>query len=116
MRHAFEKHEKGKGWVFDEAKARREFQDTYIDSGGVLRWKSNDHVPPEDCMEDFRLVGCEFDIELARATREREDAEFLAEYRRNQKPPTNEELFEMRAAFGGGTTVVNVITGRKTKL
>tara|TARA_R110000824_G_scaffold240037_1_gene428685 strand:+ start:356 stop:691 length:336 start_codon:yes stop_codon:yes gene_type:complete len=30
--------------------------------------------------------------------------------------PTAEEKSEMRAAFGTGTTVVNVLTGRKTRL
>ena len=30
--------------------------------------------------------------------------------------PTAEEKSEMRAAFGTGTTVVNVLTGRKTRI
>jgi len=38
------------------------------------------------------------------------------EYKRNQRPPSAEEMFEMRAAFGEGVTVVNIITGRKTQL
>ena len=38
------------------------------------------------------------------------------EYKRNQQPPSAEELFEMRATFGEGTTVVNILTGSKTEL
>jgi hypothetical protein len=30
--------------------------------------------------------------------------------------PSSEELFEMRAAFGEGAEVVNVLTGRRTTL
>ena len=52
--------------------------------------------------------------------KEAEDMLFLEEYRENQKKRTPEELaeerFEMEAAFGKGTTVVNIITGERTKL
>ena len=41
---------------------------------------------------------------------------FLENYRRNYKGPGEEEKTEMRAAFGTGTTVVNVITGKRTRL
>lgn len=42
-------------------------------------------------------------------------AAFTAAYRRQQAnhEPSEEEKFEMRAAFGPGQTVVNVISGRK---
>jgi hypothetical protein len=42
----------------------------------------------------------------------------LAEYRQQMKrsKPSPEQMSEMRAAFGAGTVVVNVITGKRTKL
>jgi hypothetical protein len=40
--------------------------------------------------------------------------EWLKEYA--ARPQTEEELFEMRAAFGEGETVVNIFTGRVTVL
>jgi hypothetical protein len=42
----------------------------------------------------------------------------LKDYRKRQRnvKPSNEELSEMRAAFGEGTEVVNIITGRRTQL
>ena len=51
-----------------------------------------------------------------RAKTKAEQDAFLAEYRKQDTPPSEEELFEMRAAFGEDTEVVNVFTGRKTKL
>ena len=43
---------------------------------------------------------------------------FIEAYRkmRESTPYSHEELFEMRAAFGNGAEVVNVITGKKTRL
>ena len=42
--------------------------------------------------------------------------EAIENYRRNYTGPSEEELFEMRAAFGTDTTVVDVLTGKKIKL
>jgi hypothetical protein len=45
-------------------------------------------------------------------------AKHIAEYTAFQKahPPTEEELADMRAAFGPGQEVVDVISGRRIKL
>ena len=40
----------------------------------------------------------------------------FAEYRRNARPASAEELNEMRAAFGEGQTVVNILTGERYSL
>ena len=40
----------------------------------------------------------------------------LAQYRANYTGPSDEEVAEMRAAFGEGETVVDVITGKTIKL
>ena len=37
---------------------------------------------------------------------------FINEYHSRHREPSHEELFEMRAAFGEGTTVVDVISGQ----
>jgi len=105
-------------WGLDLEKAYLGFKEAYV-VAGVLRWKSNDHVPPQDCLEDFRAIGCGgFDMEACRSAREAEQTAFLADYaakERNRKPSA-EERYEMEAAFGKGTTVVNVITGRRTRV
>jgi hypothetical protein len=50
------------------------------------------------------------------AQRKKDTEVILAEYRKHDRAPSQEELAEMRAAFGEGAEVVNVITGRRTKL
>ena len=50
------------------------------------------------------------------AAREDEVTRSLAEYRRNARPASAEELHEMRAAFGEGQTVVNILTGERYSL
>jgi hypothetical protein len=88
--------------------------DSYLDNRGIRRWRSNDQVPPSDCLTAMGITS----PELARMedVRDAELTNFLAEYRANQTEPTAEERFEMRAAFGPGATVVNVITGRTLTL
>ena len=56
---------------------------------------------------------------FSRATmvaRENEVSRSLAEYRRNARPASAEERNEMRAAFGEGQTVVNILTGERYSL
>jgi hypothetical protein len=47
-----------------------------------------------------------------------ETRKILADYREQMKnhKPSPEQLHEMRAAFGAGKTVVNLITGKRIKL
>jgi len=98
---------------------RDEFaENVTVDSSGLVRWKSNNSVPPEFCLIEFDDVGCEFNMEICRETRQAEDDKFLALYRERMKNRvyTDEERFEMRAAFGEGAVVVNVITGKRVRL
>lgn len=84
---------------------------------GAFRWNSNGNVIPEDCMLSMAQFTTA-EIQASQRVRSAETAAFLAEYREAQKnvEPSAEELAEMRAAFGEGETVVNVLTGRVTKL
>ena len=60
------------------------------------------------------------DVVETRKARERNDARNIAAYIEGRKTMSEEakaeELFEMRAAFGEGEKVVNVITGEVTYL
>jgi hypothetical protein len=112
----YEKFVQGQGWVLDVAEAREAFQNAHVVEG-VLRWKSNGRVPPADCVQDFLAAGCQgFDVAKSTAARDADLTAFVAEYKRNQRPASAEELFEMRAAFGPGAVVVDVLSGRRTKL
>lgn len=92
--------------------------DAYKDNNGVLRWKSNNHVPPQEVLDFWKYVGKRFNMSKCVAARNREDKIFLKEYRKQEqnRKYSQEELFEMEAAFGKGTVVVDVITGKKTRL
>ena len=89
--------------------------DAYIEDG-VIRWKSNNSVPPNDILEFWNYLGYDFDLEKSIKTSDEDTATFLEQYRKNYKSPSQEELYEMEAAFGKGTTVVDIITGKKIKL
>jgi len=84
--------------------------DTWRDERGALHWKSNDSTVPVDTFADALA-----EVPAAQqAVRDAEVSAFCAEYRcqRANHVPAAEELFEQRAAFGPGATVVDVITGQ----
>jgi hypothetical protein len=90
---------------------------TVID--GVARWVSNSHVPPLDAVQYYgidQLPG--FDLVKTNSAREAETTAFLNDYRaaNANRQYSSEEISEMRAAFEPGAEVVNVVTGKRTKL
>ena len=89
-----------------------EIKNAYQDADGIYRWKSNNRIPFMDMLESWNLDS--ETLEKCQAARKAEDQTFLAEYREQMKDyePSDEERFEMRAAFGEGAEVVNVITGK----
>ena len=84
----------------------------------VVRWNSNNQVPPTDILQYFLQAGKSFDLEKSLRVRDMETQEFLKNYRESMKnyTPSAEELFEMRSAFGKDTVVVNIVTGQKIQL
>lgn len=86
-----------------------------IDAEGVAR-NCIGRVLMDDLLERLCMVTDEVSTEATRTAREAEDAAFLAEYQARRKSPSAEELAEMRAAFGAGATVVDVLTGEGIKL
>jgi len=94
---------------------RKDFQtETYVGKNGELRWKSNDAVIGLDtfksaCVEAPATQQAEYEQDVKKA---------VAEYRKAKEnyQYSPEELFEMKAAFGEGTTVIDILTGKKTKL
>jgi hypothetical protein len=91
--------------------------DAYLDKG-IVRWKSNHSVPPTDILEFWKFLKKPFDYQRSLEQRTVEVQHSIDQYRESMKNhvPSEEELFEMRAAFGEGETVVNVITGKLIKL
>ena len=90
----------------------------FFGAEGVVRWTSNNRVMPKDCREilSHTVYRDLFSEDASRAAEEAETAAFLESYRKNYKGPSEEEKAEMRAAFGTGSTVVDIITGERIRL
>ena len=86
-----------------------------IDENGVAR-NCIGRVLMSDMLEKLAMVTDKVSMEATTTARDKEVSESLAEYRKNARPATEEERMEMQAAFGKGTTVVNVLTGEETDL
>ena len=86
--------------------------DTYVDKDGGIHWNMGNFVPPSV----FREACCDCPPEHETAYKAG-TAKFLKAYHKQERNrvPSDEERYEMRAAFGSGATVVNVFTGRRTR-
>jgi hypothetical protein len=106
--------------------AARSINDAYKSFGNlndadaeVLTWSSNNRSPMDDMLAAWVTLDL-ITLNQARATsaaRSVETAAFLAQYRATQPPePSDEERSEMLAAFGPGTRIVDVVSGRTVQL
>lgn len=86
-----------------------------IDGSGVAR-NCIGRVLMDDMLEKLLMVTDKADREATRAARSAEVARELAEYRASYQGPSAEELAEMRAEFGKGTKMVNILTGDEYEL
>lgn len=95
---------------------RKEFVDptkVSTDTDGVIRWRTNNAIISPALFRDDAFVVCP---PAQVAAYEKDAQEFLAAYRRADPKPDAEQMAEMRAEFGPGKVVVNMITGRRTRL
>lgn len=86
---------------------------------GVLTWKKNGSVLMADVIADEHLENVPgYDAVKHGAARETQTSAVIASYRaaRAKQGYSALELAEMRAAFGPGETIVDVITGEKVTL
>ena len=95
-------------------------KDFYIDEtfeyAQVVRWNSNDQVPPADILAEFCVAGYITTETLydSIACKKEEDAKFIEEYiaRRQKYGYSDEEKAEMANAFAG-ETVIDIFTGEE---
>jgi hypothetical protein len=93
--------------------------DLLIDGDGVGRWVTNNSVIPDDAASLIVAFGLApgLNVEATRAARVTDTREAIERYRASQPAEASaEEIAEMRAAFGPGQVIVDVITGRRTQL
>ena len=84
--------------------------------GGGAFWNSNGNYLPSDCAEILSYTDFPFSLEETNRARKEQTAAFLEDYRKRSHTPSEEKKAEMRAAFGRGTTVVDVLSGQKITL
>ena len=101
----------------------KDMQDRMYISKNIAYWKNTDKEVPDDIAILMAYLEIEIDgqfINLKKHIEQRNEtvARELEEMRKEEmnKQYSDEEMFEMRAAFGEGTTVVNILTGKKVKL
>ena len=83
-----------------------------------VAYNSIGRVVMDDMAEKIELAGLPIDREATADARAIEVEKSIREYRESMKNHQYdaEELYEMRAAFGEGTKVVDVFTGRTIQL
>lgn len=87
-----------------------------LDENKGAFWKKSGNYLPEDCAEKLSHTDFDFSMTATEEGRRKQTEKFLEEYLKNPRKPSEEELFEMRAAFGTGTTVIDVFSGQKIAL
>ena len=102
----------------EEMEERYEKKEFTIENGAAM-WECGNYLPM-DCLAAVinGKYGHLVDVEAHEEALDAQNEESIQEYRERMKNHvyTEEELFEMRAAFGEGTEIVDVITGNKIRL
>ena len=67
---------------YTKERIEQEFQDTFVDNEGILRWTTNLQIPFNDMLTDFRTLGLiPEDVHLySNLVREKETDEFWEGY------------------------------------
>lgn len=92
-------------WEINPEEGKKEFNGSYIDKNGIIRWKSNDQVPPDHCLSVFAHLGLITwkTAKESNAIQEQETNAFLTKAYQNLPDETDaddEFMFEARAALG----------------
>ena len=110
----------GAGWKASAEreleKVRKEFEEGKItvDENGVARNRIG-RVLMDDMLEKLTYITDTVDEEATKAARAEEVSRSLEAYRKKHRT-SEEEKAEMRAAFGAGSTVVDIIKGERIRL
>ena len=93
-------------------------ENAIIEEDGAIRWISSGNYIPDDYCEKLEYGGYNFSREATKIKSDIQLSKFAEEYRKSMENHvySEEELYEMRSAFGEGTYVVDIITGKKIYL
>jgi len=91
-----------------------------IIANNIVRWISSNNIPPSDCLQQMINDGQITTDQMTASLEQKkiDDAESIARYiaSRKNRGYSDEEMFEMRAAFGEGEEVMDIFTGETIKL
>jgi hypothetical protein len=94
--------------------------DAYRHADGSYRWGKNDHVPPADFIAAWLKAGkiSEQHARTSKKVRIAMNKKAIEEYaaHRAEHGYSDEEMFEMRIAFGPEADIVDVLTGHRMRL
>lgn len=65
---------------------------------------------------DYIIQDGSFKLDKTVEARNAENTQFIKNYMAQDRNPSDEELLEMKAAFGEGATVIDVLTGKRIQL
>lgn len=102
-----------KSWVFDSEAASQAFTEAEVKEG-IVRWKSNNTIPPKDILEDWKRLGFPFDFGKSIRVGETESMKAMDDYIqfREENGYSQEEKNEIKAAFGN-KKVIDILTGKE---
>ena len=86
-----------------------------IDEKGIAR-NAIGRILMSDLAEKVSYITDRIDLEATKEARSEAVSQELTALRNNARPATEEEKDGMRAAFGKGQTVVNILTGERINL
>jgi len=86
-----------------------------VEEDGAIRWKTGSYLMDDFC-EKLEYAGYAFSRSATREARDRQVSEELKAYRSQKRGYSSEEIAEMRAAFGSGQVIVDIITGERITL
>ena len=99
-----------------EDAVRKADADAIVEPEGAIKWVKSGNYLMDDFCEMLEYAGYPFSREATAKSRDIQNSKFIEEYKKNYTGPSEEELFEMRAAFGDNGTVIGVITGNEIEL
>lgn len=99
----------------EKMRVRIENGEITVNGHGAAFWTNSGKYLPDNCVEVLSHTDYQFSPKETARARKEQTASFIESYRANNKA-TDEEKAEMRAAFGTGATVVDVISGEKISL
>jgi hypothetical protein len=88
-------------------------ENTIMESDGSIKWKSNGNYIPDDFCEKLEYAKYFFSRKATAEKRDEQVSEFIKNYTNSKKDLSQEEKIELDANNKPGTSIVDVISGRK---